>query len=86
MIENYYELKLVFLNLISKFLEKSVPNFNFDGLYLFPEHEQLKIYSKEKQKKKKILFQTIRTDRNNQTIFNIKKCSGINEINKQVPR
>jgi len=53
LIENYYELKLVFLNLISKFLEKSVPNFNFDGLYLFPEHEQLKIYSEEKQKKKK---------------------------------
>ncbi|AES60399.1 hypothetical protein MTR_1g045050 [Medicago truncatula] len=34
----------------SKFLEKSVSNFNFDRLYLFPEHEQVKIYSEEKEK------------------------------------
>nr|YP_010566049.1 hypothetical protein RF1 [Medicago rugosa]UZC30759.1 hypothetical protein RF1 [Medicago rugosa] len=75
-----------FFNLISKFSEKSVSSFNFDGLYLFPEHEQVKIYSEEKKRKKKFLFEAITTDRNNQTIFNGKKCSGINEISKQVPR
>nr|UZC31821.1 hypothetical protein RF1 [Medicago italica] len=75
-----------FFNLMSKFSEKSVSSFNFDGLYLFPEHEQVKIYSEEKKRKKKFLFEAIRTDRNNQTIFNRKKCSGINEISKQVPR
>nr|YP_009642734.1 hypothetical chloroplast RF1 [Medicago biflora]QCO74221.1 hypothetical chloroplast RF1 [Medicago biflora] len=75
-----------FFNLISKFSEKSVSSFNFDGLYLFPEHEQAKIYSEEKKRKKNFLFEAIRTDRNNQTIFNRKKCSQINEISKQVPR
>lgn len=75
-----------FFNLISQFSEKSVSRFNFDGLYLFPEHEQVKIYSEEKQRKKKFLLEAIRTDRNNQTIFNRKKCTGINEISKQVPR
>jgi hypothetical protein len=75
-----------FFNLISQFSEKSVSSFNFDGLYLFPEHEQVKIYSEEKKRKKKFLFEAIRTDRNNHTIFNRKKCSGINEISKQVPR
>nr|YP_009657396.1 hypothetical chloroplast RF1 [Medicago monspeliaca]QCO74373.1 hypothetical chloroplast RF1 [Medicago monspeliaca] len=75
-----------FFNLISKFSEKSVSSLNFDRLYLFPEHEQVKIYSEEKKRKKKFLFDAIRTDRNNQTIFNRKKCSGINEISKQVPR
>nr|YP_010565973.1 hypothetical protein RF1 [Medicago murex]UZC30607.1 hypothetical protein RF1 [Medicago murex]UZC30683.1 hypothetical protein RF1 [Medicago murex] len=73
-----------FFNLMSKFSEKSVSSFNFDGLYLFPEHEQ--VNSEEKKRKKKFLFEAIRTDRNNQTIFNRKKCSGINEISKQVPR
>jgi len=34
---------------MSKFSEKSVSSFNFDGLYLFPEHEQVKIYSEEKK-------------------------------------
>ena len=75
-----------FFNLISQFSEKSVSSFNFDGLYLFPEHEQVKIYSEEKKRKKKFLFEAIRTDQNNQTIFNRKKCTGINEISKQVPR
>nr|YP_010566580.1 hypothetical protein RF1 [Medicago heyniana]UZC32049.1 hypothetical protein RF1 [Medicago heyniana] len=75
-----------FFNLISKFSEKSVSSFNFDGLYLFPEHEQVKIYSEEKKRKKKFLFEAIRTDRNNQTFFNRNKCRGINEIRKQVPR
>jgi len=37
---------------MSKFSEKSVSSFNFDGLYLFPEHEQVKIHSEEKKRKK----------------------------------
>lgn len=72
-----------FFNLISKFSEKSVLSLNFEGLYSFPEHEQVKIYSKEK---KKFLSDTIRTDPNDKTIVNSKKCIGINEINKKVPR
>lgn len=75
-----------FFNLMSQFSEKSVSSFNFDGLYLFPEHEQVKIYSEEKKRKKEFLFEAIRTDGNNQTIYNRKKCCGINEISKQVPR
>nr|QJA26596.1 hypothetical chloroplast RF1 [Trigonella foenum-graecum] len=77
-----------FFNLISKFSEKSISrsSFDFDGLYLFPEHEQVEIYSEEKKRKKLFLFDAIRTDRNNQTIFNRRKCGSINEISKQVPR
>nr|YP_010832130.1 hypothetical chloroplast RF19 [Caragana acanthophylla]WFG51264.1 hypothetical chloroplast RF19 [Caragana acanthophylla] len=75
-----------FFNFISKFSEKSVSSLNFDGLYLFPEHEQVKIYSEEKNRKKKFLFDSIRTDLNDETIFNRKKCIGINEISKEVPR
>nr|YP_009109892.1 hypothetical chloroplast RF19 [Trifolium glanduliferum]AIJ27931.1 hypothetical chloroplast RF19 [Trifolium glanduliferum] len=75
-----------FVNLISQFSEKSVSSLNFDGLYLFPEHEQVEIYSEEKKRKKKFLFDAIRTDQNNQTIFNRKKCGYIDEISKQVPR
>nr|YP_010426525.1 hypothetical chloroplast RF1 [Phyllolobium chinense]USM11217.1 hypothetical chloroplast RF1 [Phyllolobium chinense] len=66
-----------FFNLISKFSEKSVSSFNFDRLYLFPEHEQVKIYSEEKKRKKKFLLDTIETDLNDQKI---------NEISKTVPR
>nr|QKV48567.1 hypothetical chloroplast RF19 [Vicia ramuliflora] len=75
-----------FFNLISKFSEKSVSSLNFDGLYLFPEHEQVKIYSEEKKRKSNILLDAIRTDPSNNTIFNRKLCSEINEISKQVPR
>nr|WIL95975.1 hypothetical chloroplast RF19 [Caragana tibetica] len=75
-----------FLNFISKFSEKSVSSLNFDGLSLFPEHEQVKIYSEEKKRKKEFLFDSIRTDLNDQTILNSKKCIGINEISKTVPR
>jgi len=35
-----------FFNLVSKFSEKSISSFNFDRLYLYPEHQQVKIYSK----------------------------------------
>nr|YP_009389898.1 hypothetical chloroplast RF1 [Caragana kozlowii]APL97339.1 hypothetical chloroplast RF1 [Caragana kozlowii]AVP25258.1 hypothetical chloroplast RF1 [Caragana kozlowii] len=75
-----------FFNFISKFSEKSVSSLNFDGLSLFPEHEQVKIYSEEKKRKKRFLFDSIRTDLNDETIFNTKKCIGINEISKKVPR
>nr|YP_009770553.1 hypothetical chloroplast RF19 [Astragalus bhotanensis]QIT01255.1 hypothetical chloroplast RF19 [Astragalus bhotanensis] len=66
-----------FFNLISKFSEKSVSSLNFDKLYLFPEHEQVKIYSEEKKRKKKFLLDTIETDLNHQKIH---------EISKKVPR
>nr|QJS52106.1 Ycf1 [Vicia bungei] len=75
-----------FFNLISKFSEKSVSSLNFDGLYLFPEHEQVKIYSEEKKRKREFLLDAIRTDPTNNTIFNRKLCSEINEISKEVPR
>nr|YP_009767466.1 Ycf1 [Hedysarum semenovii]QIS98084.1 Ycf1 [Hedysarum semenovii]UWV18549.1 Ycf1 [Hedysarum semenovii] len=75
-----------FFNLISKFSEKSVSSLNFDGLYLFPEHEHVKIYSEEKEGKKEFLLDAIRTDLNDQTIFNEEGCIEINEIRKNVPR
>nr|YP_010389645.1 hypothetical chloroplast RF1 [Chesneya acaulis]UPT34345.1 hypothetical chloroplast RF1 [Chesneya acaulis] len=77
-----------FFNFMSKFSEKSksVSSLNFDGFSLFPEHEQGKIYSEEKKRKKEFLFDTIRTDLNDQTIFTRKNCIGINEISKTVPR
>nr|AIJ28322.1 hypothetical chloroplast RF19 [Trifolium semipilosum] len=74
-----------FVNLMSEFSEKSASSLNFDGLFLFPEHEQVEIFSEEKERKKKFLFDAIRTDENGQTIFN-KKCPGIDEIRKEVPR
>nr|YP_010832662.1 hypothetical chloroplast RF1 [Astragalus jiuquanensis]WFG52404.1 hypothetical chloroplast RF1 [Astragalus jiuquanensis] len=64
-------------NLISKFSEKSVSSLNFDRLYLFPEHEQVKFYSEEKKRKKKFLLDTIQTDLDDKTIT---------EISKEVPR
>src|SRR6266487_4976854 len=72
-----------FVNLISKFSEKSVSSLNFDGLYLFPEHEQVEILCEEKERKKKFLVDAIRTDEDDQTIFN-KKCRGIDQIHKEV--
>nr|UXL83936.1 hypothetical protein Ycf1 [Dermatophyllum secundiflorum] len=77
-----------FLNLISKFSGKSVSSLNFEALYLFPEHEQVKIKmdSEEKKKNSQFLNDTIRTDLNDKTIVNRKKCIGIKEISKKVPR
>nr|YP_010379563.1 hypothetical protein RF1 [Astragalus gypsodes]UCS40628.1 hypothetical protein RF1 [Astragalus gypsodes] len=66
-----------FFNLISKFSEKSVSSLNFDKLYLFPEHEQVQIYSEEKKRKKKFLLDTIQSDLNQEKI---------DEISKQVPK
>nr|YP_010517310.1 Ycf1 protein [Parkia timoriana]UXN45353.1 Ycf1 protein [Parkia timoriana] len=73
-----------FFNLISQFSGKSVSNFNFKGLYLFREHE--KMDSEVKKKKIKFLFDAILTDANDKTIINIKKCIGIKESSKKVPR
>nr|YP_009708530.1 hypothetical chloroplast RF19 [Ormosia semicastrata]QEV86139.1 hypothetical chloroplast RF19 [Ormosia semicastrata] len=75
-----------FLNLISQFSGKSVSSLNFEAFYLFREHKQVKMDSQEKKKKIKFLFDAIRTDLNDKTIVNSKKCIGIKEISKKVPR
>nr|QPF16912.1 Ycf1 protein [Onobrychis viciifolia] len=75
-----------FFNLISKFSEKSVSSLNLDELSLFKEHEHVKMNSEEKKRKKEFLFDAIRTDQNDETVFNAEKCIGINEISKKVPR
>nr|YP_009382934.1 hypothetical protein RF1 [Adenanthera microsperma]APA32785.1 hypothetical protein RF1 [Adenanthera microsperma] len=72
-----------FFNLISQFSGKSVSNFNFKGLYLFPEHEKM---DSEAKKKMKFLFDAILTDANDKTIINRKKWIGIKENSKKVPR
>nr|YP_010891104.1 Ycf1 [Erythrina sandwicensis]WJK72554.1 Ycf1 [Erythrina sandwicensis] len=82
---------IFFFNLISQFSKKSVSNLSFDELYLFAEHEQVKIVYEEKQEKKriiKILFDAIRTDLNDKTIVkkNRTQCIRIKEISKKVPR
>nr|YP_009868092.1 Ycf1 [Pterocarpus pedatus]QKG62488.1 Ycf1 [Pterocarpus pedatus] len=71
-----------FFNLIRKFSDKSVSSLNFEGLVFFPEHAQV-TYAK---KKIKFLFDAIRTDMNDKTIVKKKKCIGIKEMRKQVPR
>nr|ATO88890.1 hypothetical chloroplast RF1 [Vachellia tortilis subsp. raddiana]ATO88972.1 hypothetical chloroplast RF1 [Vachellia tortilis subsp. raddiana] len=73
-----------FFNLISQFSGKSVSNLNFKGLYLFREHE--KMDSEAKKKKLKFLFDAILTDTNDKTIRNRKKCIGIKESSKKIPR
>nr|YP_010512611.1 hypothetical protein Ycf1 [Baptisia leucophaea]UXL84018.1 hypothetical protein Ycf1 [Baptisia leucophaea] len=75
-----------FLNLINKISGKSVSSVNFETLYLFREQKQVKMDFEEKKKKIKFLFDTIRTDLNGKTIVNRKKCIGIKEISKKVPR
>nr|YP_009127417.1 hypothetical chloroplast RF19 [Haematoxylum brasiletto]AHY33032.1 hypothetical chloroplast RF19 [Haematoxylum brasiletto] len=70
-----------FFNLISQFSGKSISSFNFKGIFLFPEHEK-----SEDKKKMKLLFDAIRTDPNDKTIRNRKKCIGIKESSKKVPR
>nr|YP_010687960.1 photosystem I assembly protein Ycf1 [Pterodon emarginatus]WBR37393.1 photosystem I assembly protein Ycf1 [Pterodon emarginatus] len=74
-----------FLNLISKFSGKSVSSLNFEILYLSTEHKQ-----DSTTIKRKLLFDAfdaIRTDLNDdKTIVNTKKCIGIKEIRKKIPR
>nr|YP_009127665.1 hypothetical chloroplast RF19 [Pachyrhizus erosus]AHY33280.1 hypothetical chloroplast RF19 [Pachyrhizus erosus] len=76
---------------ICKFSKKLVSSLSFEALYLFPEHEQVKMnYEDEEEKKQiiKILFDAIRTHLNEKTIVNRNrtKCIRINEISKKVPR
>nr|YP_010159110.1 hypothetical chloroplast RF19 [Cajanus crassus]QRG31389.1 hypothetical chloroplast RF19 [Cajanus crassus] len=82
-----------FFNVISQFSKKSLSSLNFEGLYLFPEHEQIKMDSENEEEKKriiKILFDAIRTDLNKKTIVNQNITKWIrkneNEISKKVPR
>nr|UDH55188.1 Ycf1 protein [Amorpha californica var. napensis] len=74
-----------FFYLISQFSEKSVSSFNFEALFLFPEYEQVKLDCEEK-KKIRFLFDAIRPDLNDKAIGKKKKCIGIKEISKKVPR
>nr|UUL96436.1 hypothetical chloroplast RF1 [Gleditsia sinensis] len=74
---------IFFLNLISKFSGKSVSSLNFKGLFLFPEHEKM---DSEDKKKLKFLFDAIITDPNDKTIIHRKRCTGIKESSKKVPR
>nr|WPN87330.1 hypothetical chloroplast RF1 [Flemingia sp.] len=85
--------KFFFFNLMSKFSKKSLSSLSFEALYLFPEQEQIKIYSEDEEEKKriiKILFDAIRTDLNKKTIVNQNRTKWIrineNEIVKKVPR
>nr|UWV19041.1 hypothetical chloroplast RF19 [Coronilla valentina subsp. glauca] len=71
-----------FFKLITKFSRKSVSSFNLEGLSLFPNDKKGNVYSK----KKKFLFDTIRPDLNDKNVVNPKKCIGINEIGKKLPR
>ncbi|RDY13714.1 Protein TIC 214, partial [Mucuna pruriens] len=82
-----------FFNLIRKFSKKYVSNLSFEALYLFPEHEKVKMDSEDEEEKIiiiiiKILFDAIRTDLNDKTIINLNrtKCIRINEIRKKVPQ
>nr|YP_009369794.1 hypothetical protein Ycf1 [Maackia floribunda]AOP18564.1 hypothetical protein Ycf1 [Maackia floribunda] len=78
-----------FLNFINKISGKSVSSLNFEALCLFREHKQVKQVKmdlEEKKRKIEFLFDTIRTDLNGKTIVNRKKCIGIKEIIKKVPR
>nr|YP_009767320.1 Ycf1 [Diptychandra aurantiaca]QIS97938.1 Ycf1 [Diptychandra aurantiaca] len=72
-----------FFNFISQFSGKSVSSFNLKELYLFPEHEKM---DSEDKKKMQLLFDSIITDPNDKTIINSKKCIGIKETSKKVPR
>nr|YP_009769732.1 hypothetical chloroplast RF19 [Mirbelia oxylobioides]QIT00434.1 hypothetical chloroplast RF19 [Mirbelia oxylobioides] len=79
------EISFFFFKLIRKFSEKTVSSLNYETLCLFPE--QVKMYSKKRKTKIKFLFDTIRIDRNDKTIVKKKKkCFGIDEITKKVPR
>ena len=70
-------------------LAKPMPTkyFYLDRLYLGSVYyDKDKTYPEQKKRKKNFLLDAIRTDRNNKTIFNRRKCGAINEISKQVPR
>nr|YP_009759621.1 hypothetical protein RF1 [Phyllodium pulchellum]QIQ48821.1 hypothetical protein RF1 [Phyllodium pulchellum] len=80
-----------FFNPTHKFSQKSVSSLSFEALYLFPEHEQVKMDSEDEEEKKKIiqiLFDAIRTDLKDKPIVNRNgtECIRINEISKKVPQ
>lgn len=75
-----------FVKLISKISKKSISSLHFDALHLFPEHEEGKMYSKEKKTKRNFFFNAIRTTHTNDIIFNRSFSSEINEISKEFPR
>ncbi|KAL5096084.1 hypothetical protein RYX36_000411 [Vicia faba] len=70
----------------SPFIPNETDTTNYILINKIHEHEQVKIYSEEKKTKRKLLLDAIRTDPTNNTIFNRKLCSEINEISKEVPR
>nr|YP_010046520.1 hypothetical chloroplast RF19 [Lablab purpureus]QPJ78233.1 hypothetical chloroplast RF19 [Lablab purpureus] len=78
-------------NLISQFSKKLVSSLSSEVLYLFPEHEQVKMndnYEEEKKLIIKILFDAITTDLNEKTKVNRNNTKYIKrkEICKKVPR
>jgi len=78
-------------HLISQFSKKLVSSLNDEVLYLFPEHEQVKMNSNYEEEKKliiKILFDAITTDLKEKKKVNQNntKSIKINEICKKVPR
>nr|YP_009745552.1 hypothetical chloroplast RF1 [Tribulus terrestris]QIH29924.1 hypothetical chloroplast RF1 [Tribulus terrestris] len=76
-----------FLNLVNEFDVKSTLNFkNFRELFFFSEQERGSIYSEDRIKILKFLFDAFITNSNNQTILNRKKSIGRKEISKKVPR
>uniref|UniRef100_UPI0031F3F0E6 hypothetical chloroplast RF19 n=1 Tax=Platylobium rotundum TaxID=3041826 RepID=UPI0031F3F0E6 len=80
------EICFFFFKLIGKFSRKSVSSLNFKVLYLFREYPQI---NKKYSEKKKIhfFFDAIITDLKDKTTVNRnKKCFGLNEISKKVPR
>nr|YP_009771881.1 hypothetical chloroplast RF19 [Baphia racemosa]QIT02666.1 hypothetical chloroplast RF19 [Baphia racemosa] len=81
------EILIFVFNLISQFSEKSISSLNFEELFLFPKHKQVKIMdSEEKNRIIRLLFDAIKTDLNDKTIVSRKKDIGIKEISKKVPR
>nr|QNQ65642.1 hypothetical chloroplast RF1 [Tetracentron sinense] len=71
-----------FLTSINEFTGESTPSFNLKELSL--SAEQGRIYSENKEKSLKFLFDAVITDPNDQRIR--KKSIGIKEISKKVPR
>nr|YP_010349556.1 Ycf1 protein [Carallia diplopetala]UNW51337.1 Ycf1 protein [Carallia diplopetala] len=73
-----------FLNLINEFSGKSTLSFNFQGFSLFTDHKEKKMYSEDRIKISKFLFDAIIADPHNKRIR--KKSIGIKEISKKIPR
>nr|YP_009352019.1 hypothetical chloroplast RF19 [Schoepfia jasminodora]AQW41736.1 hypothetical chloroplast RF19 [Schoepfia jasminodora] len=69
------------LTLISEFAKESTCNFNLQGLVLSPE--QGKIYSEDREKFFKLLFDPVMTDPNNQKVI-LKESSEVKAISKKV--